>query len=170
MNQSHGTSSLPAAAAPTPRIAVVCSNWHREIVQRASDALLHELERQGHPPDRVDRYDVPGAFEIPLHALRLARAGVHDAIVACGLVVDGGIYRHDFVAHAVIDGLMRVQLDTGVPVFSAVLTPQAFHEHADHRGFFAAHFEKKGVEAAHACLGQLQALGRLPSPRAALAA
>ena len=56
---------------------------------------------------------------------------------------------------------MRVQLDSGVPVFSAVLTPQAFHAHDEHQAFFAAHFDKKGVEAAQACLGQLAALRRL---------
>lgn len=168
MNQTLAPlASIPAAAATPvaarrpPRIAVICAQWHREIVHRARDSLLAELARQGVGPDHVDTYEVPGAFEIPLHAQRLARAGGHDAIVACGLVVDGGIYRHDFVAHAVIDALMRVQLDCDVPVFSAVLTPQAFHEHGEHRSFFAAHFEKKGVEVAHACLGQLAALHRL---------
>lgn len=64
-----------------------------------------------------------GAFEIPLHTRRLAESGSYDAIVAAGLVVDGGIYRHEFVAEAVIGGLMQVQLETGVPVISAVLTP-----------------------------------------------
>jgi 6,7-dimethyl-8-ribityllumazine synthase len=161
MNQTLDMSRT--AAARLPRIAVVCSSWHREIVHRARDALLAELARHHVPPEQVDTFEVPGAFEIPLHAQRLARAGRHDAIVACGLVVDGGIYRHDFVAHAVIDALMRVQLDTDVPVFSAVLTPQAFHEHVEHRSFFGAHFEKKGIEAAQACLGQLAALQRLPA-------
>jgi 6,7-dimethyl-8-ribityllumazine synthase len=56
------------------------------------------------------RNEVPGAFEIPLHSQVMARTGRYDAIVACGLVVNGGIYCHEFVAHAVIDGLMRVQL------------------------------------------------------------
>lgn len=143
-----------------PRIAVVCSAWHREIVHRARDALQAELLRHGVPPPQLAHHEVPGAFEIPLLAQRLARSGAFDAIVACGLVVDGGIYRHDFVAQAVIDGLMQVQLATGVPVFSAVLTPQAFHEHAEHRAFFTAHFEQKGVEVARACLGQLAALRR----------
>jgi 6,7-dimethyl-8-ribityllumazine synthase len=55
------------------------------------------------------------------------------------------------VARAVIDGLMRVQLDTGVPVLSVVLTPQAFREHDEHRRFFGEHFVKKGREAAWAC-------------------
>jgi 6,7-dimethyl-8-ribityllumazine synthase len=156
-----GTSPIASPARGRPRIAVICASWHRDIVQRGRDALLSELQRHDVGPDQVDRFDVPGAFEIPLYAQRLARAGRHDAIVAFGLVVDGGIYRHDFVAHAVIDALMRVQLDTDVPVFSAVLTPQAFHEHVDHHSFFVAHFEKKGIEAAHACLGQLKALSAL---------
>ena len=67
-------------------------------------------------------------------------------------MVDGGVYRHDFVATAVIDGLMRVQLDSGVPVLSAVLTPHQFHEHATHREWFTAHFVIKGQEAARATL------------------
>jgi hypothetical protein len=94
---------------------------------------------------------VPGSFEIPLQAKILAKSGRYAAIVAAGLVVDGGIYRHDFVAHAVITGLMQVQLDTEVPVLSAVLTPQHFHEHEEHRQFFHAHFVVKGQEAARAC-------------------
>jgi 6,7-dimethyl-8-ribityllumazine synthase len=161
MNQTLAKSLPATRGGRAPRIAVISAAWHRDIVQRACTSLLQELQRQGVPPDHVDRYEVPGAFEIPLHAQRLARAGAHDAIVACALVVDGGIYRHDFVAHAVIDALMRVQLDTDVPVFSAVLTPQAFHEHVDHRSFFQAHFDKKGIEAAQACLGQLSALQQL---------
>jgi 6,7-dimethyl-8-ribityllumazine synthase len=104
---------------------------------------------------------VPGAFEIPLMAQRLAASGAFDAIVACALVVNGGIYRHEFVAAAVIDGLMRVQLDSGVPVFSAVLTPRDFHEHAEHHEFFSAHFVKKGVEVAGACLAMLEALAQV---------
>jgi 6,7-dimethyl-8-ribityllumazine synthase len=66
-------------------------------------------------------------------------------------VVDGGIYRHEFVASSVIDGLMRVQLETEVPIISVVLTPQRFHEHDTHRQFFRDHFLIKGEEAAEAC-------------------
>ena len=84
-------------------------------------------------------------------AQRLARSGRFAAVVACALVVDGGIYRHDFVAPAVDDALMRVQLDSGVPVFSVVLTPKDYHEHATHRDFFSRHFVEKGAEAARAC-------------------
>ena len=113
-------------------------------------------------PSQVDHFEVPGAFEIPLHAQRLARSGRYDAIIAAGLIVNGGIYRHEFVTTAVIDGLMRVQLDTDVPVFSAVLTPRDFHEHEEHLNFFREHFVKKGTEVAQACLQTLRALRALP--------
>ena len=65
-------------------------------------------------------------------------------VVAAGFVVDGGIYRHEFVADAVIAALMRVQIDTEVPVISAVLTPQRFHEHEEHARFFREHFLRQG--------------------------
>jgi 6,7-dimethyl-8-ribityllumazine synthase len=75
--------------------------------------------------------------------------------------VDGGIYRHEFVADAVIDGLMKVQLETDVPVFSVVLTPQRYHEHAQHHQFFFERLVQKGVEAAHACVSTLESLKRV---------
>jgi 6,7-dimethyl-8-ribityllumazine synthase len=124
-------------------------------------AFLAELARHRIPAAAVDVFPVPGAFEIPLHARALAGSGRYAAIVACALVVDGGIYRHEFVAEAVISGLMRVQLDTLVPVISAVLTPQSFHAHAEHQRFFAEHFVVKGTEAAQACLKTVGSLGRL---------
>jgi 6,7-dimethyl-8-ribityllumazine synthase len=157
----------PEHAAAPARVAVISSNWHREIVHRARDALLAELARHHVHDDQVDCIEVPGAFEIPLRAQQLARSGRYRAIVACGLVVNGGIYRHEFVAAAVIDGLMRVQLDTGVPVLSAVLTPRDFHEHEAHRHFFSEHFVNKGVEVAQACLAVLGAQLRVESPVAA---
>lgn len=166
MNQS----SASPIFSTTTRIAVISAGWHADIVGQARQSLLAELGRQGLPPEQVDCLDVPGAFEIPLLAQRIARQGRHAAIVACGLVVDGGIYRHDFVAHAVIDGLMRVQLDTGVPVLSCVLTPQAFHEHAEHLDFFSRHFVTKGQEVARACVQVLAAAQRADAVLAALGA
>jgi 6,7-dimethyl-8-ribityllumazine synthase len=76
-------------------------------------------------------------------------------------VVDGGIYRHDFVAQTVVAALMQVQLATETPVFSVVLTPHHFHDHDVHAGFFRSHFRVKGAEAARACSGTLESLARL---------
>ena len=146
---------------PLRRFAFLHAQWHAHIVERARDAFLAELARHRIPRDAVDVFEVPGAFELPLHAGKLAATGRFDAIVACAFVVDGGIYRHEFVADAVIGGLMRVQLDAQVPVISAVLTPKDFHEHEAHRRFFAEHFVIKGTEAAQACLKTVESLKKL---------
>ena len=145
------------------RVAVIASAWHRDIVASATEAIQAEFDRSRMPKAALRLFEVPGAFEIPLLAQRLARGvsgrggggGCFDAIIACGLVVNGGIYRHEFVAAAVIDGLMRVQLDSDVPVFSCVLTPREFHEHDAHRQFFLEHLRSKGQEVARCCLETL---------------
>ncbi|MCK9688000.1 6,7-dimethyl-8-ribityllumazine synthase [Scleromatobacter humisilvae] len=162
MNQMTTTHLSAVAGASHPaRIAVICATWHSDIVDKAKQSLLAELHRSPTPPGQVEQFEVPGAFEIPLLAQKLARSGRYDAIVACGLVVNGGIYRHEFVAAAVIDALMRVQLDTDVPVMSAVLTPRDFHEHEEHQRFFSEHFVKKGVEVARACIETIAGLRRV---------
>src|SRR3954447_10352031 len=126
--------SHPRFAKPQ-RVAFVQSSWHREVVEECRIAFLAEIEERGIERDRIDLFEVPGSFEIPLHAQLLAKTRRYTAIVAAGLVVDGGIYRHEFVADTVIKALMDVQLRTEVPVFSAVLTPQQFHESAVHLEF-----------------------------------
>ncbi|MHC9291358.1 6,7-dimethyl-8-ribityllumazine synthase [Mycobacterium sp. LTG2003] len=145
----------------TRRVAVVAARWHAEIVDEAVAAFAQTMTDHGYPDTEIIR--VPGSFEIPLHVRQLAGTGRYAAIAACGLVVDGGIYRHDFVASAVVDGLMRVQLETGVPVFSAVLTPHHFHEHAEHAAYFHRHFAVKGRELADACADTLASLEQLAS-------
>jgi 6,7-dimethyl-8-ribityllumazine synthase len=137
------------------RIALVAARWHAEIVDRAIAACRVGLIERG--LSDIDVIEVPGAFEIPLRIKRLAATGRYAALAGCALVVDGGIYRHDFVAATVVDALMRVQLDTDVPVFSAVLTPHHFHEHGEHLSYFARHFDIKGTELAHAIAATLSA-------------
>ncbi|MGE5156826.1 MAG: 6,7-dimethyl-8-ribityllumazine synthase [Gemmatimonas sp.] len=143
------------------RVAFVQSSWHRDVVMAARVAFLDEIEARHIPRERVDIFEVPGSFEIPLHAQVLAKTRRYTAIVAAGLVVDGGIYRHEFVADTVIKALMDVQLRTEVPVFSAVLTPQQFHETQAHFDFFKKHFATKGVEVAEACANTLLSFERL---------
>jgi 6,7-dimethyl-8-ribityllumazine synthase len=151
----------PPRFAKPQRIAFVQSSWHREVVEECRKAFLVEIEERGIEPTRIDLFEVPGSFEIPLHAQLLAKTRRYTGIVAAGLVVDGGIYRHEFVADTVIKALMDVQLRTEVPVFSAVLTPQQFHETAAHVEFFRKHFAVKGVEVAQACAHTLLSLERL---------
>jgi 6,7-dimethyl-8-ribityllumazine synthase len=146
---------------PAARIAFIQSCWHRDIVDRARDSFLKSIAAHGFGRKQVDCYEVPGAFEIPLHAKLLAESKRYSAVVAAGFVVDGGIYRHEFVAASVIDALMAVQLETRVPVLSVVLTPQRFHEHEQHRDFFLDHFVIKGEEAAQACAATIRSLEKL---------
>jgi 6,7-dimethyl-8-ribityllumazine synthase len=127
------------------KIAFIKARWHAEIVDQAFDGFVAAISGA-----EVKGFDVPGAFEMPFLAKKLARTGEFDAIVAAALVVDGGIYRHDFVAAAVVNGLMQAQMDTGVLVFSVSLTPHHYQETADHMAFFKAHFVQKGAEAARA--------------------
>lgn len=146
MNQSS-TNFTPA----TQRIAFLHATWHEEIVLNCLDGFKQELISRGYDASLIEVIAVPGAFEIPLQAKLLAKSCQYAAIACSGLVVDGGIYRHDFVAQTVCSGLMQVQLETEVPVLTAVLTPHHFHEHDEHKDYFSRHFIKKGVELAHAC-------------------
>ena len=134
------------------RIAFVQSGWHSEIVDNAYQGFVKEIAGLGFSESAIDRFHTPGAFEIPLHAQTLAKTGRYAAIVAAGFVVDGGIYRHDFVAQAVVDGLMRAGMETGVPVLSVSLTPHHYQETEHHNAIFRAHFVEKGREAARAAL------------------
>ncbi len=137
-------------------LALIASRWHSDIVDRGVASFREQIATL-EPRREVEVHTVPGAFEIPLLAKRLAATGRYAAVAACGLVVDGGIYRHDFVASAVINALMRVQLEADVPVFTAVLTPHHFHEHAEHADFFVRHLAVKGAELATAVIDTLAA-------------
>jgi 6,7-dimethyl-8-ribityllumazine synthase len=155
MNQINPASQHTSVIRSNPpedrRVAFVQSSWHKDIVDQCRLVFVSEFRRLGTVETSVDLFEVPGAFEIPLQAKLLARSGRYAAIVAAGLVVDGGIYRHEFVADAVVGALMHVQIETEVPIISAVLTPQRFHEHQEHIGFFREHLMVKGAEAAAAC-------------------
>ena len=151
------------------RIAFIKARWHADIVDRAYDgfttAAAHLM-----PGAIVEAFDVPGASEWPLPAKKLPKTGGFAPVVAAALVVDGGIYRHEFVAGAVVDGLMAAQMATDVPVFSVSLTPHNFQPVEALTAFFTAHFVKKGEEAAHAVSQILVLNASLMAPAASSAA
>ena len=136
----------------TKKIAYVQAAWHTDITDRCKEAFLTELTKRGYDARGVEFFSAPGSLEIPLMAKKLAKTGRYAAVCASGFVVDGGIYRHEFVAQAVLQGIVQTSLETEVPVLSAVLTPHHFHEHAVHADFFRAHMATKGQELAEACL------------------
>jgi 6,7-dimethyl-8-ribityllumazine synthase len=132
-------------------IAYIKANWHADIVDQSLVGFQDRMSDIA-SGTKIETFDVPGAFEMPLLAKQLGRTMRYDAIVCAALVVDGGIYRHDFVAAAVVNGLMQAQLETGIPTYSVSLTPHHFQPTAEHIGFYRDHFFKKGSEAADAVL------------------
>ena len=152
MNQTQVT-PLTGGDFSRSRIAYIEAGWHNDIVSQARVAFTDKVSEYG--ITAIDVCDVPGSLEIPLQAKLLAKTGQYDVIVACGLIVDGGIYRHDFVARTVLDAMMQVSLESEVPVLSVVLKPHHFHEHEEHHSYFKNHFLKKGEEAANACIKTL---------------
>lgn len=127
--------------------AFVKANWHSDIVDQALVGFQQVV-----PKEQIDVFDVPGAFELPLFARDLAKSGKYSAIAAAALVVDGGIYRHDFVAQAVLNGLMQAGLETGIPILSVSLTPHHFQETEHHTQIYRDHFVLKGQEAGKAAI------------------
>lgn len=130
--------------APT-RFAFIKARWHSSIVDQALVGFREIVSEQ-----ETDVFEVPGAFEMPLLARDLARTGQYAAVVAAAFVVDGGIYRHDFVAQSVVSGLMQVGLETNIPVLSVSLSPHHYRDSDYHNAIFRDHFIIKGREAAEA--------------------
>ena len=137
------------------KIAFIQSCWHRDIVDRCREGFTEKLTELD-DSIVVEYHTVPGAFEIPLVCKQLLSSGEYALVVAAGFVVDGGIYRHEFVAQSVISGLMQVQLEMNKPVLSAVLTPKDFQETEAHQQFFFDHMQIKGKEAAEVAASLLK--------------
>jgi 6,7-dimethyl-8-ribityllumazine synthase len=143
------------------RIAFIRAGWHGEIIDQGQRSFIKHLDTAGIGATLIDVIEVPGSLEIPLQAQKLAQTGKY-ALIACGgFLVDGGIYRHEFVTRAVIDGIMRVMLDTGMPVLSMILTPKNPYEEERDRPFFLKHFVIKGEELANAALATLKNMQKL---------
>jgi 6,7-dimethyl-8-ribityllumazine synthase len=142
-------------------IAYVQASWHTDITDQCKQAFVAAVTKRGYRASDIEFFSAPGSLELPLMAKKLAKTGRYAAVCASGLVVDGGIYRHDFVAQAVLQGIVQTSLDTEVPVLSAVLTPHHFHDHAIHEAFFKDHMRTKGEELAEACLSIIETLNTL---------
>lgn len=130
------------------RVAVIASRFNDTIVQRLVDGAVSCLTRHGVAEDAIDLYWVPGAWEIPLVAKKLAASGAVDAIVALGLVVRGQTAHFEYVAGESA-AIGRVALDTGVPMAFGVLTTETWEQATDRAG---GKMGNKGWEAAQAAL------------------
>ena len=140
------------------RFAIVASRFNHLISTRLIEGCVDELLERGAASDAIDLVWVPGAFEIPLAARRVAEAGSVDAVVALGSVIRGGTPHFDYVCRAVTDGVRECSRDTGVPVAFGVLTTDDIAQAWDRVG--GAH-GNKGAEAALAALEMARLLPEL---------
>lgn len=108
--------------APDAAVAILVSRFNGRHTNRLLAAALAELERAGVPPPRITVVEVPGAFELPAAAARLARSGRYACVAALGCVIRGETAHFEYVAGAAASGLQAVSVDTGVPVAFGVLT------------------------------------------------
>ena len=131
------------------RLAFVAARFNSFITDRLVEGAVDAVARTGGDPDAIRIYKVPGAFEIPLVAKKLAASGRYDAVVCLGAVIRGSTPHFDYVAAEVSKGVAHVALETGVPVAFGVLTTDSLEQAIERAGSKAGN---KGWEAAMAAV------------------
>ena len=143
------------------KVAVVASRFNETVGRRLVDGALDCLTRHGVAEADISLVWVPGAFELPAAALRLASSGEVDAIVCVGAVIRGETAHFDYVAGHAADGIGEVALRTGLPVGFGVLTTENSEQALERAGGKAGN---KGFEAALAALEMMNLYSSLPKP------
>ena len=141
------------------RFAIIASRWNPRITDTLVAGARKTFAEHGVSEDAVDVVRVPGAWEIPVAAARLAQAGLHAAIVALGCVVRGDTRHYEQVADGCSEALMRVALDYGIPVANGVL---AVDTHEDAAARAGGSHGNKGEEAALVVIEMSHLLQQLP--------
>lgn len=159
----HGSPQLDVQGAAGLKVAVIASQWHEQVMTGLLDGARRALAEAG--VTDVTELRVPGTFELPVAAARLAGAGV-DAIVALGVVIRGGTPHFDYVCQAATLGLTTVAERTGVPVGFGVLTCDDDAQAIDRAGLPGSR-EDKGHEATTAALATAVLLAPWPASAAA---
>lgn len=144
------------------RVAVVAARFNRLVTSKLVEGAQAGLAAHGVPTDAVDIAWVPGAFEIPTVAARLARSGGYDAVICLGAVIRGETAHFDLVAAEAARGIAHVALESDVPVIFEVLATDDLSQAESRAG--GAH-GNKGWEAAEAALEMAGLLDRLPTAR-----
>ena len=131
------------------RFAIVASRWNEFLTTKLVDGALAALESAGAAEPDVEIIMVPGAFELPLAALKSARSGRFDAVIAIGVVIRGETPHFDYVAGEAAKGISSVSLETGIPVMFGVVTTDTVEQAVNRSGLKAGN---KGYEAAMAAV------------------
>ncbi|WP_225764801.1 6,7-dimethyl-8-ribityllumazine synthase [Stenotrophomonas sp. Marseille-Q4652] len=155
MSHYEGDLRAPESA----RFAIIASRWNARITDTLVAGARQSLAGNGITEDLVDVVRVPGAWEIPMAANRVAQSGRHAAIIALGCVVRGDTRHYEHVADLCAEGLMSVQLQTGVPVLNGVLAVERMEDAEARAG--GSH-GNKGEECALAALEMVNLLEQLP--------
>ena len=144
------------------RVAVVAARFNESISQRLLDGAVDCLRRQGVADEDISIARVPGAFELPLAAQRLAQSGEIDAVVCVGAVIRGATPHFEYVATQAAAGITAATLATGVPITFGVLTTDDRDQANERAG---GKLGNKGFEAAQAALEMVNLLAVLPKPQ-----
>jgi 6,7-dimethyl-8-ribityllumazine synthase len=155
-SSTHYTGSLRGDGL---RVALVCGRFNDLITERLLAGARDGLVRHGVDATSITEVWVPGAFEIPLVAKRLASSGEYDAVITLGAVIRGATGHYDIVAGQCAAGVQRASLDTGVPVIFGVLTTDTIEQAIERAGTKAGN---KGFEAAASAIEMADLLRQLP--------
>lgn len=142
------------------RIGIVCSRFNEFIVSRLLSGCEDTLLRHGVRDEDIEAVWVPGAFEIPLIASKMAGSGRYDAVIALGAVIRGSTSHYDHVCAEVSKGVAAASLRTGVPVMFGVLTTDTIEQAIERAGTKAGN---KGCDCARGAIEMVD-LGRLLDP------
>ncbi|MBM3992777.1 MAG: 6,7-dimethyl-8-ribityllumazine synthase [Planctomycetes bacterium] len=134
---------------PTGRFAIVASKFNHEVVEKLVAGAQGTLRSKGIPDDAITLVWVPGAFELPLVAQRLAASNRYAAVICLGAVIRGDTDHYDYVCKAAADGILQAGLTTGVPVLFGVLTCDTDEQAHDRAGGKAGN---KGADVALAAI------------------
>ncbi len=132
-------------AAQGLRFAIVVSRFNSLVTQRLLDGALDALRRHGADENAITVVYVPGSFEIPLAAKRLAQSGAFDAVICLGCIIRGDTPHFEYVASGAAKGIAQVALETGVPTIFGVVTADTLEQALERAGAKAGN---RGFEAA----------------------
>lgn len=140
------------------KFAVVVGRFNEFISNKLLGGCIDGLKRHGCEDDNIDVAWVPGAFEIPLIAQKLANTGRYDAVICLGAVIRGSTPHFDYVCSEVSKGVAKVSLDTGLPVIFGVLTTESIEQAIERAGTKAGN---KGYDAAVTAIEMANLLGKI---------
>jgi 6,7-dimethyl-8-ribityllumazine synthase len=144
------------------RFGIAVSRFNSFITDRLLAAAVDALGRAGAGSKDVDVVHVPGSFELPLAAKKLAATGKYDALIAIGCILRGETAHYDYVCSETSRGLQLAQMDTGVPIMFCVLTCDTLEQAIDRAGFKGGN---KGFEAGLAAVEMAQLSRKLRGPQ-----